>query len=322
MGRISSCVFALLLFPLMSTISIAEENIVEFSLLTANVGNADVMNCGSDYVYKLCLSAWEKKIAEGISEKHPDIVSLQEVYNADHCAEKKPEKSKKKICYRYKERSVYQQVRRLLGPDYTIVCDGRMNYECIGVKKGFADVAGCEPGEICYSEAAVTHDVPDGCSPSAVIFGVDLSVNGKRIRVVNGHPIATDRVCRAGEIKRMFEGYDDVLPLALDEVPTLIMGDMNMDPYNGSPENEDVTSWLKHVGEGKRYYYLSGIAEHDPPYVTCAGRVLDHVITNSAGGKCVTLGGAPDVKRLDGYPVGKPIQDAPDHLAVFCNLNI
>lgn len=291
--------------------------------LTANVGNADIMNCSQGYYYKLCQTKYEKKLTENIAKISPDLVALQEVMPTQWCDAMAPEKKKAKVCYRYKEREPYEQARRLLGDDYTIVCDGRSNFECIGVKKSFAEVEGCASGELCMNGTGLTHDVPEGCDEKAVIFGVDLMIGDKKMRFVNGHPIATVEDCRAGEALRMFEGYDDVPPLADANLPTLVMGDMNLDPFRDLPESPDIKVWQAHVGEGHDFYYLSGIAETDPPHISAGGgKTLDHVITNFANGKCQTLGEAEGTERLDGVPAEQYVPEANDHRAILCELEL
>jgi len=291
-------------------------------VVTANVGNADLVNCGPKYLFKLCLVEWERKIADGIAALSPDIISLQEVYDIKWCEQKGIEKDAKKVCHNFRNREPLHQGRRLLGPEYTIVCDGRSNFECLGVKISAGTINGCPAGELCREGVGLTHELPEGCEPYPVIFGADAVIHGVKMRIVNGHPAASDRVCRAGALTRMFEGYEDVPALAIADRPVLIMGDMNMDPYVGDPLKEDVAIWQKYVGGGKPFHYLSGIAEHQPPYPTNAGRAIDHMISNSLHGKCVTLGVAPGTARLDGLPAGKPITDGPDHNALLCDVEL
>lgn len=318
----TSCILyaAVILMILFSGFDVYSEEPMHVRVITANVGNADLMNCGPNYYFKLCLFEWEKKIAAGIASFSPDIISLQEVYDLKWCETKPPEKDKRKVCYKYKEIVPLHQAQRLLGPEYTIVCDGRANFECIGVKKSFSSIDNCAAGEICRNGVGLTHDVAEGCDTKSVVFGIDINVKGKKVRVVNGHPSASSPDCRADSLKRLFEGYKDTPALISPEIPAIVMGDMNMDPYTGDPKNDDVAVWTSHVGEGKPFYYLSGIAEHQPPYPTDAGRTLDHMFTNFAIGKCVTLGMAPDTKRLEGLPPGSPITESPDHNALLCDL--
>jgi hypothetical protein len=295
---------------------------IRLRVLTANVGNADIMNCAHGYFNKLCLVKWEKPIADGIAKLSPDIVALQEVFDTKWCGKIPPEKNKNKVCYKYMEREPAHQARRLLGPDYTIVCEDRSGFECLGVRKTLGEVAGCAAGELCIGKGAINMETPEGCDTGPSIFGIDVSIAGDSIRVTNAHPSASSRDCRSKMIIEMFDGNNGENPIADASIPTLVMGDLNMDPYNWPADYADVAAWIGHVGVEGDFHYLSGVAEHDPPYPTAAGRVIDQFISNIATGTCKTLGAAPDTQRLDGYPMGKPIQDAPDHLAIFCEIEI
>lgn len=315
-GLSSIFLFFLLLAPLRIA---AETEVVPVKVLTANVGNADIMNCGANYFFKLCLLEWEKPIRESIEQLQPDIVALQEVFDMKWCETIPEEKNRRKVCYEFETRKEKHQARRLLGRDYTIVCDGRSHFECIGVKKSLGFVVGCPHGEICRGRGGLTHGVPDGCDAKPVAFGIDVEIRGQMIRIVNGHPAAGSEACRTETVLRMFQGYDEIPPLALKDVPTIIMGDMNIDPFRDSDDSPDISAWKKFVGEGQSFYYLSGPAENDPPYPTAAGRTIDHVVTNFAVGSCVTLGEAPDTVRLDGVDAGQTVPEANDHKALFCS---
>ncbi len=289
-------------------------------VLTWNVGNADVLNCNKMY-YKLCMNKWEEKVTQGLAEIKPDIVNLQEILDVQWCEKQSPpEKSPKKVCYQYDQQEIRDQARRVLGPGYTIVCDSRARFECTGVRVGFAKVAGCPDGELCREKAHIVQDVPEGCDPLANIFAIDIEAGGDTYRIVNGHPIASDKTCRTGEVQRMFEGYGSVPPLALADRPTLITGDMNLDPFKAPKTDSDILVWDKHVGDGKPFYYLSGPAEHTPPYETDAGRTLDHVVSNFAEGSCVTLGQAPGRPRPAGIPTLRMDSTTLDHDPILCEL--
>jgi len=289
-------------------------------LLTANVGNADIMNCGGPYFFKLCLSEWEETLGENIRKLDPDIVALQEVFDIDWCGKMPPEKDDRKVCYEYTGRKISHQVRRMLGPDYTIVCDGRSHFECIGVKNTLGSIVGCPPGEICRDRGSLTHGVPEGCDTKPVAFGIDVEIHDMLVRVVNAHPAASGEECRAEEVRRVFEGYGDVPPLALRDRQTIVMGDLNLDPFRDGSDSPDIMAWNSHVGEGKEYYYVSGPAEEDPPLPTNAGRTIDHVVTNFASGLCATLGEAPGTVRLDGIDTPRAVMEANDHRALLCDL--
>ena len=287
-------------------------------VLTANVGNSDLMNC-RDYLYKLCLVKVEERIAARLAEIRPHIAALQEVWYDPRCAEMKKEKDKRKVCYKYQDKSPAEQARRLLGPDYTIVCDDRSHFECLGVRKDVGAVAGCEPGALCVGEAVIAAPAPDVCGPHAAIFAVDADIRGKKVRIVNAHPAASDSECRAAQVRDMFEGAGETPPVADPALNVIIMGDLNLNPFNEDFEDDSIAAWRAHVGQGRDFYYLSGPAEHDPPYPTCAGRAIDQVVSNFAAGTCTTLGRSADLPRLDGTS-GDADPQGTDHSPILCEL--
>lgn len=288
-------------------------------ILTANIGNADMMNC-TKYFYKLCLVEWENRLKENIAGLKPDIVALQEVLDFQWC-EGWVEKSKKKVCYRYEEREPRHQARRLLGDEYTIVCDGGVNFECTGVRADVGEVKQCPKGKLCRTGEAIRVPTPEGCDEKSSISAIDMMMGDFELRVVNGHPQAQGNACRGAHVRALFEGAEGAPPVASTEPKLIIMGDMNLDPYR-EVKDESIDVWNDHVGEGKDFYYLSGPAEHDPPHKTCAGRLLDHVVTNFAEGQCKTLGEAPGTERLDGVKTKKMVPESNDHRAILCEIEI
>jgi endonuclease/exonuclease/phosphatase family metal-dependent hydrolase len=297
--------------------------LITAKVLTANIGNADIFNC-NDYLYKLCLTSQENILAKNIAALNPDIVLLQEVFDDGICASMDAETHSDRVCYKYNEKQIHEQARRVIGQSYTIACESRSHYECIAIKSGFATISGCPVGHICIQGTGLTHDVPSGCDSKAGLFGIDVDFGSNYIvSVVNAHPQATGESCRAAQLRRIFDGYADVPALALSNRRTIVAGDMNMDPYRDDLTNEDVIAWKEHVGTGKPFYYLSGIAEHNPPYKTSiTGSTLDHVISNFATGSCATLGEAPGTTRLDGVTIGTDYYqpETNDHRAILCNL--
>lgn len=299
----------------------ASETPKTYKLLTANVGNADILFCGADYMYKLCRFSEEKRIIAGIAKINPDIVALQEVYDVSWCEKKPPEKNKTKVCRDYDKITPRDQVRRLLGDQYTIVCDGRSNYECVGLKKTVGKIENCPDGELCKGpNAAITLPEPEGCEPYPVVFGVNFIIGGKTIRMVNAHPAASQAKCRKGDISNLFGNAADTGPLADPKLNVLTMGDFNTDPFHGT-DDEAADILRDNVGPGKTFYYLSGPAEHDPPFTTSVNRTIDHVFTNFANGKCKTLGRDKDNPRLDGS-VGEPRTEGTDHSPVLCEITL
>lgn len=302
----------------------ADKGFVEASLpagahlrvLTANVGNLDEVwgtNCPKYHKGAQCELATEQVIARAVSAYRPDIVVLNEVFDAAYCAGNN-ETNARYICHGYKARTPYQQVRRYLGPDYTIVCDGIAHYDCIGALTARFSMKECAAGKECLG-AAVTPAHGTECKGLGSITSVSsahLTFNGKAITVVNGHPLnAVDHpgdACRHAQYQQIFETL-------ADGQRNLIMGDMNGDPIRFPTIFKSFAYWNTKVGKGKRFRYHSGPAEATPPPPTWEQFfTLDHVVSDFLTGTCRTLGHQADKHRLD-HPLMRM-----DHLAIVCDL--
>jgi len=283
-------------------------------VLCANVGSAN-LTCRGPYLYNLCLASVEERISAGIARLQPDVIVLQEVTDPGQC-EQFSERNPDRVCFNYTERTPYFQIRRLVGPDYTIVCDARNHFECVAVHVEAGTIDGCPRGRLCRGGAMA--DVPkDNCDPGFTVSKVTTTVHGVRMAIVNVHSNSRSIICRKKAFRRIFETVDGKPPLASEE-RNLILGDMNVDPF--CSDDASARLWIQYVGgvnEGKPYHYHSGPAEHIPPYPTypALGRVLDHVISNFAEGICLTLGESPGTERLDGG-------SGMDHRALLCDLTI
>jgi len=282
-----------------------------FSVLSANVGNLS-LGCRS-VLNKLCYKDVEERITAHIRQLRPDIVALQEVLAPWQC-EKIQEKNPKKVCF---EAQLVPQARRLLGPDYTISCNTRNEFECIGVHTSLGEIAGCEPGGYCVN--ARTSPALDGCDN-----GFNVSAGTIRLRdgftfdLVNAHPQSTDSACRAKMIRYIFEG-DELSPALIESENVLLMGDFNLDPWRD--RDESALTWQNYFDQGwagRPFVYHSGMAEKDPPTITSrlfTGKTVDFIASNFAAGLAYALGESPGTDRLDG---GKGM----DHRGLFGYLTL
>lgn len=290
-------------------------------ILTANVGNLD-LNCRKRYNYKLCIKSVETKISQSIQILRPDIVFLQELMHPSQC-EGWSETDAKKVCFAKNEEEV-NQARRLLGPDYTIICATRMRkeighpvgMECIGVHTNAGEIEKCKTGELCYS--IENSDIPgNNCNPEFIIMSAIAKIKNLTIRLVNAHPNSRDKYCRDYSLAQLFTRQENISTLESNQ-KTIIAGDFNFDPFKSTKSSPEI--WENNVGlfgSGKPFYYHSGLAENTPPYPTAyfllQKRTIDHVVSNFALGVCKTLGEAPDTTRIDG---GKGM----DHRAILCDM--
>jgi len=261
-----------------------------FTVLTANVGNADP-RCAFQRL-KLCRQDVERRLTASLAELRPELVALQETL-PDHLCEGVPPVDPGHVCAgEYSE----PMVRRLLGPDYSIICEVRNLIECIGVRTDVGEIVGCPLGGLCTSDRMVT--ISEGCRTHLTVFAAAVEVRGRTFDVVNAHPENRSANCRLKSLQQVFEGD------LIQEDRALIMGDLNLDPWLG----DDVSTeyWNTQVGpvETYEFYYHSGSAEHQPPYPTVRYpffvRTLDHVVSNFMAGTMITLGEAEGTTRLDG----------------------
>jgi hypothetical protein len=318
----------------------------EIRFLQANIGNVNVApGACNDQAVKLCLAPVEQRLAVRLAELQPDVVALQEVLptlvceppaspgafgtpatslsllNPDHLCSPQQRAAA----------SAPEQRDRLLPPrEWDVRCNAPNidpaapervipPWDCVGVRRSagriadFRTLPGSRPGV-----------VPDEtCDNGFTVNVARLVVRGAPLQVTSAHPDsggARDG-CRAEKLSRMFAALGGSRPTA----PTIVAGDMNLDPYRTSDASTEV--WSRHVGtEGTPYRYRSGIAEADPapftsnicgpsqedptgrlldvvdvPAPPCAS-TLDHVATTpDVSGPCDTLGEAPGASaRIDG----------------------
>jgi endonuclease/exonuclease/phosphatase family metal-dependent hydrolase len=283
-----------------------------FSVLTANVGNLK-LGCRK-YLNNLCIKEVEHAIATNIQELKPDVITLQEVLAPWQCGETK-ERNKKKVCY---DEQIIPQARRLVGNDYSIICDNRRQFTCIAIKESFGKILDCEKGDICNS--ARTGKNLSSCDNGFTVSAATIKLNnGFTFDIVNAHLQSTDAECRVRMIKQIFYGYETQKPLVTEDF-VLIMGDLNLDPWRD--QDVSVEIWkdtIRRGWMGRNFYYHSGIVEKTPPHFTTKffiwRKTFDLIVSNFAEGTCVVLGETPGTLRIDGG-------SGMDHRAVYGILSI
>jgi hypothetical protein len=263
-----------------------------FSLLSANVGNTAPW-CWP-YVVKLCRRDVEERLARSIQALRPGLVAIQEILPPWLC-QKWRLAMPGSACTGNNE---VPQIRRLVGPEYSIVCDGRNQFECIAVHTNAGKIEGVEPGDLVITDR-IDSEGAKGCRRSVSIMAATVEIKGRVFDVVNAHAENRDPACRLAAIRQIFEG--DRL---VREPHVLLVGDYNMDPWR----EDDVSThyWRGQVGtdSSHAFIYHSGIAEKQPPYPTLRypflNRTYDHVVSNFLTGVCRVLGESPGTNRLDG----------------------
>jgi hypothetical protein len=283
----------------------------QYSVMTINVGNSDI-DC-KPYNWKLCEKGIEQRLAKNIQTVEPDIITVQEVLAPWQC-EQTAETNPKKVC---SKPQIVPQVRRLLGDNYTIVCEAESQYECFGVRKDIGEIEGCGLGDLCYNPRH--SPVPEGCGNGFSISAVTVKLdNGAVFDLVNVHPASFSEECRAKLLIQAFTG-NEAVPTILRNDNVLIMGDFNLDPWRTHDISSEAWQEIFDAGwRGKSYKYHSGVAEANPPLFTfkfVKRQTLDLVISNFAQGVCMVLGETPGTTRIDGG-------SGNDHRAVYGVLEI
>jgi len=292
-----------------------------FTLLSANVGNVDVFRCAGA-VYKLCSAASERRIAHRIAVLHPDVLLLQETLPPRVCDSLGPVEEWH-VCHPSNTAAEPEQVRRLVGPDYTVACDARGGYECVAVRRGFAPLEGCADGALCRGGARTGPPVEGGCDTGFVVVAATATIAGRRTDLVSAHPPSgfseESQNCRRAHLDQLF---GDPSPIRSAD-RAIAGGDWNMDPFRSA--GADVERWHASVSARRDsalpFALHSGLVEHDPPYWSAPLVKLtwDHVVSEGFIGRCVTLGAAPGLAPLD-YAEGDELQRL-DHLAQWCTIS-
>lgn len=326
---------------------------VPVRVLTFNIGNPNADD--PDYPLRLKHQAYEDYVGEQIRTLEPDIVLLQEVLPTTHC-DTLDETDPALTCYYSDTRE--PPVRRILGPDYTIVCDSRLHVECIGVHVDFGAISGIPLGGYELSGAA-TPDLPmdscdyaagtcsnDFCDYESTVSAVTVETGFGELRVVHLHPNAAGSgfdgayngaPCRALQLQQVFEGlpgHDDT-PLVTAS-PTVAAGDFNMDPIRMT-STEETAVWDAHIGPGNRFTDFTPTDDDGTQYATRRGAfgiAIDHVVADRAAGACTVFGHdegfGPDpgtVSLDDGFdwslvPDEEWYASRIDHFAILCDLTM
>ncbi len=288
---------------------------VTLTVLSANVGTLDEVFDGPcpsvPYHGSLCSMEVEAVIRARIDAERPDVAVLMEVLDADHCAEDSWEGDPDLPCTGAPEREPYQQIRRIVGDDYTITCDGIAHYDCIAVRADRIEIDPCPAGELCMG-LSETPDHPVECGGLGGITSVskvDARLGELAFSVVAAHPLnAIDHegdACRLAQYRQAFE-----------ELPgdglAIVAGDMNYDPYRFPDVFASGPYWHSMVGDEARYTAHS--VTEDPPVPTWSEIVtLDYITSDFLDGHdCVVWGESPETEPIDGD------LERADHRAVWC----
>jgi hypothetical protein len=307
MGTLRTALFAATILTLTALAGTAEavnpRNTAKLSttnkavkVLQANIGNSN-LNCGLASSWKLCLQNVENAVRDRIAQINPDIALLNELH-PDWLCRGNAATWPNGVCEGYKTRAVRDQVRRVLGSNYTIVCDPWHGWDCIGIKKTIGglpatvanDAAGrsCPAGYLCgygvdfsngdptatnkeplFREYAATYNSSSEDGGFHMMY-VDATINGVSMRIINGHPQSGGSGSGAKEQARSAQISGAFSQWAAGHPRVLAGGDINTDVYTWNSD-VSVLTWRNFVdnydANGNRtvdrtYWYHSGVAEN------------------------------------------------------------
>lgn len=267
----------------------------QISVLTANVGNSN-FQC-KKFLWKLCIPEVEQNISQNIQSLQPDIVVLQEVFSRKLC-QKNNNVENSEFCVYDQEMSDPQAVR-LLGENYTIVCDANNHMQCIGIKKDFAQVKDCSGEGLCLNGRTI--QMLESCDSGFTIFAVSVETNqGLQFDVVNVHLNSMDKACRKRMLAELTGNQNNIL----QNSNVLLMGDFNIDLYQGNEMNVNRMLDLFSESFQSPFKIHEALNSDKKPHVTFQfgpfTRTLDYGFSNFLSGDLVALGRTKNTTRLDG----------------------
>jgi hypothetical protein len=315
---------------------------VTLRALTWNVGN--VATRDPHYALRIAHQRYEDHVAARIRELAPDVVFLQEVLAPARCADF-VERDPSRTCHDAASRE--PAVRRLLGPEYTIVCDGRRQVECIGVKTSFGAIPPLERGALALGgaetpplplpacERALGECSDARCDAESGVSALRVETERGALRLVHVHPMAPGRSaggiyfgepCRFAQLQQAFA--------LAGGGASVVAGDFNLDPDRFVSERERLL-WASEVGAGRRFRDLTPRTADGTSFATRRsglGVATDHVLVERGSGACTVhgrgLGPAPGTDALDAgfdwslLPGGERDPGRIDHLAISCTLEL
>ncbi len=261
-----------------------------FSILCANLGNAEIKYFNDNQQNKLVSRLVEWRLARRIRKLKPDIVVYQESIGYLEYIGKDPKKP---------------QIRRMLGDEYSIVTDKRWQFEGIAVHTSSGDIMGCKPGH--YMRNKRTERQGNACDQgfATQIAAIRLK-DGFEFELGAFHIPSTNVHCRANTLINMFVGNPNKnKPPLLQHKNILVAGDFNLDPWRQDDISEQEFRRIIARGWGSRKFrYHNRLGADGLPELTSIfpfiSRTIDIVASNFANGTLDTLGITPNTQRLDG----------------------
>ncbi|MCB9228703.1 MAG: hypothetical protein H6618_03745 [Deltaproteobacteria bacterium] len=327
---------------------------LQIRVMSANIGNNTGEEDATYVAWRMESASYEQYLARRIQSIRPDVIGFQEVLSQNAC-DGITNADARHTCF-YNKNS--HAVRRLVGQDYSIICDNRTQWECLavhvdfaridGVKKGGINIRGAEtPG---LPEKPCTYGVncdetlcDEDSSVSAVTLYIENDEQEVPLRLIHAHPNAGDfqefyvgSLCRREQVGQIFIGSADSAPLMKAEMRNLVIGDFNYDPSirfsTLDPMFSEHRQWDSFVagmkeetGEGPRRFSIHSAKTPEGKLQTTIAGLLtfDHVLSDFATGKCDVMGGGALVGLDEGFQFDSYSEKSRlDHSTVLCDLSI
>jgi endonuclease/exonuclease/phosphatase family metal-dependent hydrolase len=260
--------------------------------------------------------AWRRAIADARSffeRLDADVVAFQEIFSNADCAGIPSDLHAGWACEDWQPGDP-TVVETVLGPDYQIACNLGRPDKCLGVRREFGSLRGCDR-DFCL-DALDGARVPDCGGGSRVGRGVIELAGGGALTVVTLHGTsgfsAADMRCRAAQFSQIFTdlGSGDGAPGA-NGAHNLVLGDFNTDPGRAA-QLDSSAAILNALVDGAGFRFLTAVGPSAPP--TYAGAFnIDHVLSDVFAGTCVAAG------LTDEQPPVSPMVYF-DHVPIVCDL--
>ncbi len=245
------------------------------------------------------------------TENVVDVVAFQEIFHSPDCVDIPTRHHRGFVCESW-EAGDPTVAQVLLGEGYQIACHQDRDDKCLGVRRAFGTIRGCD-SDFCANglDGARVRDCGGG---SRVGRGViDLAAGGE-ITVVTYHGTSgiggSDQECRVKQIDQIFVDLDGE-PAANGE-RNLIFGDFNTDPFRAGLLDASARRWLEFAGDGSPFTFISPAGPDAPPSYSGLFNI-DHIVSDAFRGTCRVPGvdaGEPDVLSTVYF----------DHKPVVCDL--
>lgn len=261
--------------------------------------------------------AWRPVVEDArrfLAAARPDVVAFQEIFHADDCAAVPADARPGWVCEDWQPGAPTVALQ-ILGPGFQVACHPGKPDKCLGVRRAFARIRGCDADFCLDGLEGVT---VAGCGGGSRVGRAVLELAaGGTLTVVSVHGTsgfaAADIACREAQFAQVFADFGDGSGApAANGGRNLVLGDFNTDPARATRLDASARALAAAAGADSRFRFVSAVGADAPP--TYAGVFnIDHVITDAYAGSCWSPGigaGGPPVSPVVYF----------DHVPVVCDL--